>query len=74
MVDSTNLGERVAVLETENDQLKLDIADIKTKLDSLLELKSKGLGALGLVGILIGSGVLGLIAVVVQFFSNKGHL
>lgn len=63
--DHTILAERITVLETERTQSNRDIADIKSKLDDLLTLKSKGLGALWLIGIILvaGSGI-------VAFMSN----
>ncbi len=53
-----SLVERVAVLETERTQTRDDIREIKAKLDELLTLKSRGLGALWFIGILllVGSG------------------
>lgn len=64
------LHERVAVLETQMQDLK----EIREKLDQLLELKARGMGAMGLVGLVIGSGVLGLIATIFELFQHKGHL
>lgn len=65
-----DLAERVAVLETKLE--KLD--SIESKLDDLLHLKSKGMGALWLVSLLVGSGMLGLVAAIVSFFHNRPHL
>lgn len=65
-----DLAERVAVLETKLE--KLD--SIESKLDDLLHLKSKGMGALWLVSLLVGSGMLGLVAAVISFFHNRPHL
>lgn len=72
MVNSNEkpIGERVAILETEWAQIQTDIAAIKGKLDDLLQLKSQGIGALWLVGIIISSGVLGLIALVGSWFNH----
>ena len=74
------IGERAAILETRTDEVELEIKvirdelkEITKKLDELLHLKSKGMGALGLIGLVVGSGLLGLITVVVEFFS-KPHL
>jgi hypothetical protein len=65
----TRLAERVAILETKVD----DIKEIKDKLDELLLLKAKGTGALWLVSLIVGSGILGLIATVMALF-NRPHL
>lgn len=64
-----SLAERVAVLET---QMK-DLTEIKEKLDELLKLKAQGMGAISLVSVLLGSGVLGIIATLFAFL-HKGHV
>ena len=64
------LGERVATLETKLELITTELTEIKEKLDELLTLKHKGLGALGLVSVLVGSGVIGLIAIVLNFFGR----
>lgn len=63
------LAERVAILEVQMEDLK----EIKGKLDELIQLKSQGMGALTLVGILLGSGVIGIVLMVANFFKG-GHL
>lgn len=67
------LVSRVATLEAQHDTVNEDLKEIKEKLDELLHLKSKGMGALWLVSLIVGSGVLGLILTVINFFS-KPHL
>lgn len=67
------IGERVAVLETKAEDVADKLEAIKEKLDELLTIKAKGMGALGLVALLIGSGALGIIAACMQFFSHP-HL
>lgn len=67
--------ERIAVLEIEVEMLKESLEKISTKLDALLELKTKGMGALGLVSLILGSGVIGIIVMAVNFFKGGGsHL
>lgn len=66
--------ERIAVLETKQVAMDEKIDNIITKLDTLLELKTKGMGALGLVGLIMGSGVIGVIMMVVGLFKNGSHL
>lgn len=66
-------AERIAILETKFDQMEEHISDISAKLDQLLELKSKGLGAFWLVSLIFGSGVLGVIMMVANYF-KPGHL
>lgn len=62
--------ERVAVLEIELFQLKQDLKDIKDKLNELLDLKAKGLGAIGLMSIIVGSGFLGMLVVLWKSFTG----
>lgn len=62
-----SLPERVAVLETEINTLQTDLKEIKDKLDDLLTLKARGMGALSLVSLIIGSGVIGLIVTILKF-------
>lgn len=71
--DHLTIPERVSVLETEFTQVKADLDEIKLKLDDLLHLKSKGMGAFWLIGILIGSGIIGLFSTLSNIF-NKPHL
>ena len=73
VVWTTDQAERLAVLETRFDQLMADNNDIKSKLDELLELKQKGLGAFWLIGLVVGTGILGLSAALTGFF-QRGHL
>lgn len=64
--------ERVAVLEVQMRDVATDVKEIKGKLDELLTLKSKGVGAFWLVGLILSSGVLGLIAAFTDVFKH-GH-
>lgn len=73
-MDHLTIPERVSVLETEKIELRKDIDEIKSKLDDLLHLKSKGIGAFWLVGLLISSGLLGLFSTVINLFNGKPHL
>lgn len=73
-LNEQKLAERVAVLESEWKDSKQDWADIKTKLDDLLHLKSKGMGALWLISLLFSSGILALVAEVISFFNHRPHL
>lgn len=76
MANDTELAERVAVLETERDYMKNELTEIKAKLDDLLTLKTKGMGALGLVSILVvsASGILGIVAFLMSTFKGGIHL
>lgn len=64
MVNDLNiltLPERVAVLETKVANMEIILNQIDGKLDELIQLKAKGLGAISLVTLLIGSGLIGVI-------------
>lgn len=67
------IGERVAVVETRIEDIGSKLDEIERKLDELLQLKAKGMGAFGLVSLLVGSGLIGLVYTIVQFF-NHPHL
>lgn len=69
---NVKLYERVAVLETNVAQLQETMDSVSVKLDNLLELKAKGMGAIGLVSLILGSGVIGLITLIVSFFKGSG--
>lgn len=66
-------GERIAVLETKHDAMEDKLDSVIAKLDTLLELKSKGMGALGLVGLILSSGIVGIVLMVVNMF-KPSHL
>lgn len=61
-------AERIAVLELEVKNLKDAVNTTNSKLDELLELKSKGMGAFWLLSILLGSGILGAFAIIRGYF------
>lgn len=73
-MDHLTLPERVTALEIEREQITKDLDEIKGKLDDLLHLKSKGIGAFWLVGLVISSGLLGLFSTIANLFSSKPHL
>lgn len=69
--------ERLTALEVKFDQYltaqaERDKKDLErdTKLDSLLELRDKGLGAFWLISALIGTGLLGLVITAVGWFKS----
>lgn len=65
--------ERLAILETKFDQIATDTAIVKEKLEELVQLKHKGMGAVWLVGLIVGTGIMGLLSNILSFI-NKGHL
>lgn len=75
MTSDIALEVKVAILETKYAATEEKLDDVIKKLDSLLELKTKGMGAIGLVSILMGSGIIGLVILVINFFKGGGtHL
>lgn len=64
--------ERIAVNEIEITQVKDDLKEIKDKLDELLQLKAQGMGAIGLISLIVGSGFIGLVIMLFNMF--KSHV
>jgi len=67
-------AERLVVLETKFDSFFKDQEVIKQQLAELLTLKSKGLGAIWLIGLIMSTGLIGLFATISGFFNGRGHL
>ncbi len=61
-------GERLAVLEYKINLLETQYSNIDSKLDNILELRQKGLGAFWLASALIGTGIIGFIGSVFGWF------
>lgn len=75
------MDERIAVLETKFSELskkfdqhvletRAENQSLEAKLDSLLEIKNKGLGALWLISGLVGSGIIGGILSFIQWIKG----
>jgi len=73
-----DMRQRLTVLEVEVsalksmtkehiDQTRSENQSLGVKLDSLLEIKNKGVGAFWLASALMGSGIIGMIVAVVQW-------
>lgn len=67
------VGERVSALEIRMDNVEEKLDKIMTQLDELLEIKHKGMGAIGLVSLLIisASGLAGVITFVLSLFNHR---
>lgn len=52
-------AERLALLEYKDELRAAALEEIKDKLDELLQLRSKGMGAFWLASSLIGTGIIG---------------
>lgn len=61
-------AERITALEVKVDDLMTELKSTNTKLDSLLELKAKGMGAFWLASTLAGLLFYSLIDVVIGYF------
>lgn len=53
-------GERIAVVEHKVEKLREEVQNMDAKLDQLLELKAKGMGAFWFASLIVGTGVAGL--------------
>lgn len=78
MNEMDDMRQRLTVLEVEVsalksmtkehiDQTRSENQSLGVKLDSLLEIKNKGVGAFWLASALMGSGIIGMIVAVVQW-------
>lgn len=70
MNSEPNLIARIAVLEHRMNNLDMEIKGIDHKLDQLLELRSKGMGAFWLASALFGTGILGLFMTLVNWMKG----
>lgn len=64
-------AERLALLEYKDELREAKLEEIDNKLDELLALRQKGMGAFWLASSLLGTGIIGAIFMVVQYF--KGY-
>lgn len=67
-MNAVSQGERIASLETQVNNLSGDVQELSAKIDSLLELKNKGMGAFWLASVLVGAVFTGLVTVVSDWF------
>ncbi len=63
-------AERLAVLEYKDSQQELKLTEINAKLDEILVLRNKGLGAFWLATTLLGTGIFGVMAIVFDWFKG----
>jgi hypothetical protein len=62
--------ERIAVMEHQVSKLVEDVKSIDDKLDQLLELKAKGMGAVRFATLIIGSGVIGIVSSLIMWIKG----
>lgn len=60
-------AQRIAVLELEVRSTKEELSDVNKKLDELLQLRSKGVGAFWLASTLLGTGLVGVVTVLINW-------
>lgn len=65
-------GERIASLETQVSLMRAEQIATNAKLDELLALRNKGLGAFWLATSLLGTGIVGIFATVYGWFNPHG--
>lgn len=63
-------GERITAVEVKVEDLVKKVETMDHKLDQLLELKSKGMGAFWLASLILGTGVAGMFASFVTWFKG----
>lgn len=71
MDNTTNIA-RLAVLEHQVKTLKESLDSLDKKMDELLQLRSKGMGAFWLASLLVGTGLFGFFTTMMSWMSSKG--
>ncbi len=61
---------KIAVLEHKVEQVSKELASIEAKLDELLTLRSKGMGAFWVASSILGTGIIGAIAMFVNWIKG----
>jgi len=69
-VSILSIPERLAVLETKIEHLVSQHDTVLEKIETLLEFKHKGLGALGFATAIVGSSILGAVAMFLSWFKH----
>ena len=79
MTEGTH-GERIRALEIQMNVLTSSSEEAKrrhesmdAKLDSLLELRNKGMGAFWLVTTIVGAGFIGMVTTIIEWLKNALH-
>lgn len=61
-------SERITLLEYKVELIETAVGEIDRKLDELLALRQKGMGAFWLASSILGTGIIGAIALVFNWF------
>lgn len=70
MINEVEWIERIAVMEHQVNELRDSTKVLGEKLDELLSLRSKGVGAFWLASSLVGTGVIGLFAMLLEWIKH----
>lgn len=70
MARSMTQAERITALETKVEQLTKDVQDMNQKLDDLLALRNKGVGAFWLASSLFGASLVGVLGLLISWFKG----
>lgn len=63
-------ADRLAALEFKIKHMEETVESINKKLDDLLQIKYKGIGAFWLASTIIGTGIIGLMSQIVSWWNN----
>ena len=63
-----SIEERIAVLETKNENVEKTLQEVNQKLDDLIALRYKGVGAFWLASALLGTGIVGALTTLWEWF------
>lgn len=64
-------AERVKAIEVKQDDVINTVNSVEKKLDDLLELKNKGMGAFWIVSIIMGAAFTALISIISDIFNGS---
>jgi hypothetical protein len=74
MVDVTpTILERLATLEAQQKATNTRQQEILDKLDELLGLRNKGVGAFWVISAITGTGLIGLLLSILEWLKGAGH-
>lgn len=63
-------GERIMALEVRVAEMQVQQKEINDKLDTLLAMRNKGLGAFWLASTLLGTGIVGFIVQIISWWKH----
>lgn len=70
MAGPTSQGERIATLEVRLSAVEAKQDEINAKLDDLLAMRNKGIGAFWLASTLLGTGIVGFIVQLISWWKH----